>query len=202
MANCSKLREGSQAHPEPTWCSVTGRLESCCEAWRGNTSHSLQLTRGGNMLVLGKDSWRTSWEWRQEKGGVGWAGKMAEKGTQGQTGSGHSRLVSCWEEPWVTGRISTSPSPAFWRGYISGSKLQQNFQELRVSHLVSLLSSYDSWPEVSAVPAEECKYLKNNSALLGTSVSFFIILADIWTAFFLLRASKENCDDVGMQQCF
>lgn len=36
----AKMREGSQAHPEPAWPCVTVGLESHCEAWRGNTSHS------------------------------------------------------------------------------------------------------------------------------------------------------------------
>lgn len=55
---------------------------------------------------------------------------MAAKGTQGQTGSGHSRLVSCQEEQRVTGRTSTSPGPAFWQRQVHCSKLQQNGRQL------------------------------------------------------------------------
>lgn len=79
----------------PPWPCVTVGLQSHCEARRDVVRHTATAHPRGSRLMLGKDSWRTLWQRGQGKWGEGKSGKMAAKGTQGQTGSGHSRLVSC-----------------------------------------------------------------------------------------------------------
>lgn len=100
MASCGEqtagtppLRAGIRAHPEPTWPRVTAGLESRCEARRDDTSHS-HSSPEGNHAGAGQGQLEDIMgaRTREVRGGQE---RWLQKGTQGQTGSGHSRFVSC-----------------------------------------------------------------------------------------------------------